>query len=241
MTSDLSGQETGRLDIPSQGGRVAVAGRSFSEEELCEIAQLVASATEAGSSRHGLAHLVCERLDWRRQTGAAKTRECRDLLEQMQREGMLALPAKRAGRPLGSRTGTPKTQAGSPGDALSGSVGRLEPLTVEPVVDAAGRRWFRELVDRYHYLGYRVPFGAQMRYLAFASKPKRAVVAAVQLSSPAWRLAARDRWIAWDDATRVQNLQRVVSNSRFLVLPWVQVRNLASRVLSVLMRGLPGG
>ena len=75
-------------------------------------------------------------------------------------------------------------------------------------------------MGRYHYLGYRMPFGAQLRYLAFVSEPTRTVVAALQISSPAWRLAARDRWIGWDEPTRVRNLQRVVNNSRFLVLPW---------------------
>ena len=77
--------------------------------------------------------------------------------------------------------------------------------------------------------------GAHLRYLVFASRPARAVVACLQFSSPAWRMAARDRWVGWDDATRARNLQHVVNNSRFLLLPWVGVRNLASAVLS---RGL---
>jgi len=115
-------------------------------------------------------------------------------------------------------------------------VGEFGTLSVERVRSKAERALFRELVGRYHYLGYRVPFGAQLRYLAYVSKPKRTVVAAMGLSSPAWRLAARDRWIGWDESTRERNLQRVVGNSRFLILPWIRVRNLASRLLSLLMR-----
>ena len=76
------------------------------------------------------------------------------------------------------------------------------------------------------------------RYLAFVCQPTRTVVAALQLSSPAWRLAARDRWIGWDEPTRQRNLQRVVNNSRFVVLPWVRVQNLASRLLALLARRL---
>ena len=94
---------------------------------------------------------------------------------------------------------------------------------------AGGVSWWAAIT----YLGYRVPFGAQLPYLAFVSQPTRTVVAALQLSSPAWRLAARDLWIGWDEPTRVRNLQRVV-NSRFLVLPWVRVQNLASRLLALL-------
>jgi hypothetical protein len=127
---------------------------------------------------------------------------------------------------------------GEAGPKLAGSVRDFGPLSVELVEDAAGQRLFRELVGRYHYLGYRVPFGAHLRYLAFLSKPRRAVVAAVQVSSPAWRLATRDRWIGWDDTTRERNLQRVVGNSRLVVLPWIRVHNLASRLLSLLMRRL---
>ena len=88
---------------------------------------------------------------------------------------------------------------------------------------------------RYHYLGHTVPFGAHLRYLVFASRPARAVVGCLQFSSPAWRMAVRDRWVGWDESARVRNLQRVVNNSRFLLLPWVRVKNLASAVLS---RGL---
>ena len=83
-----------------------------------------------------------------------------------------------------------------------------------------------------------MPFGAHVRYLVYASRPERAVVGCVQFSSPAWRMAARDAWIGWDDATRVRNLQRVAANTRFLILPWVRVKNLASVVLSLAVRRL---
>ena len=194
-----------------------------------------------GVSRTQLMDRVCQRLDWRRPTGSLKIRECRDLLERLERDGWLQLPPKRrAGRPAGSRTQVPRTARGEPGAALVGTVGQFGTLTLELVTDNAEHRWFRELVGRYHYLGYRMPFGAHLRYLAFVSQPRRAVVAAVQVSSPAWRLAVRDHWIGWDDATRARNLQQVINHSRFVVLPWVRVRNLASRLLSVLARQLPG-
>ena len=178
---------------------------------------------------------VCQRLRWRRLSGAPKVRECRDLLLTMERNGWLRLPPKRAGgRPLGSRTQVPRTPAGEPGPPLLGTVGQFGAVSLQPVITRTDHGWWRELIGRYHYLGYRVPFGAQMRYLAFVSQPTPTVVAALQLSSPAWRLAVRDRWIGWDEPTRARNLQRVVNNSRFLVLPWVRMKNLASRLLSLL-------
>ena len=81
-----------------------------------------------------------------------------------------------------------------------------------------------------------MPFGAQLRYLVYASTPTRTLVACLQCSSPAWRMASRDAWVGWDDAGRTRNLQLVVNNSRFLILPWVRVLNLASTILSRLAK-----
>jgi hypothetical protein len=216
---------------------VRVAGRGFTTQDLQQVRQVVTEGV--GLSRAALQARVCQRLQWCRPTGALKVRECRDLLERLERDGWLTLPPKRSGRPPGSRTRVPYTAAGEPGPALVGSVGQFGQLTLEPVTHPAAHRWWRELVGRYHYLSYRVPFGAHLRYLAFVSQPQRAVVAAVQVSSPAWRLAVRDRWIGWDEATRGRNLQRIVNHSRFVILPWVRVRNLASRLLSQLTWQLP--
>ncbi len=213
-------------------------GKDFSAEELAMIEDLVTSC--AGLSLAELAHTVCELLDWKRPTGALKSRECRDLLEQLAGEGRLSLPHKRAaGRPRGSRTKIPVTAAGEPGEELIGTVRDFGEVELERVEGAAAQLRFRELVGRYHSLGYRVPFGAHLRYLIYVSKPQPLVVGALQFSSPAWRMAVRDRWIGWDEATRKRNLQRVINNSRFLILPWVRVKNLASKVLSRAMRQLP--
>lgn len=210
------------------------AGRSFEARDVAVISELARSG--ACATRNQLAIRTCETLDWRRATGAVKWRECRDLLERLDRDGVIALPPKRGGRPLGSRTSTPHTSAGEPGAPLTGRIGQFEPLAVEPVVSPHEHRLYRELVGRYHELGYRVPYGAHLRYLITVARPARAVVGAFQVSSAAWRLAARDRWIGWDDATRAQRLQLVVNNSRFLVLPWVRVADLASHALSRLVR-----
>ena len=183
-----------------------------------------------------LARTVCELLGWRRRSRSLKSRECREFLEKLEARGLLVLPDKRAGRPLGSRTAVPVTEGGNAGAVIQGTahdVGRLE---LELVRSDEARRLFRELVGRYHYLGHAVPFGAHLRYLIYAEQPQRSVVACMQFSSAAWRIAVRDEWIGWDEDIRVRNLQHVVNNSRFLVLPWVEVKNLASRILSEAVR-----
>jgi len=189
-----------------------------------------------GLSRMELAHTVCELLSWRRKSGRLKGRDARELLERLEAEGLLALPEKRARRPVGSRTRVPVTAAGEPGPALCGEVGEVSPIVLERVGALEQRLLFRELVGRHHYLGHAVPFGAHLRYLVYALRPARQVVGCVQFSSPAWRMAVRDAWIGWDEGARRRNLQRVINNSRFLILPWVRVSNLASTILSLALR-----
>ena len=205
-------------------------GRSVTERDVTLIQEIVASC--GGLSRMELARTVCELLGWRRRSASLKGRECREFLEKLDGRGLLVLPDKRAGRPVGSRTEVPKTEHGNPGAEVEGTAHDVGLLELELVRTEEARRLFRELVGRYHYLGHAVPFGAHLRYLISGHLPERTVLGCIQFSSAAWRIAVRDEWIGWDDKTRVRNLQHVVNNSRFLVLPWVQVKNLASRILS---------
>ncbi len=216
-------------EVPS-----SFAGREFDSEELDLLHEVV--QTCAGLSRTELAKTVCELLGWRRANGSLRALECREYLERLESVGWIQLPPRRQRRPLGSATRIPKTRRGEPSQTLEGSVKEFSPIVVEEVRQSQESALFRELVGRYHYLGYQVAYGAQLRYLVWVTKPQRQVVGCVRYSSCAWRMSARDRWIGWDDPTRARNLQRVVNNSRFLLLPWVRIRNLASRVLSQAQR-----
>jgi hypothetical protein len=219
------------------GSAVRFNGRSFTPEELSLIREVVASCS--GLSRAELANTVCELLGWQRSRGALKARECWEFLELLDARGVLRLPEKRlCGRPRGRCTLVPMTQQGDPSREVGGELSEFEPVVLDLVQDQQQRLVFRELMGRHHYLGFAVPFGAHLRYLVHVSRPERMVVGCVQFSSPAWRMKVRDRWIGWDDRTRGQHLQRVVNNSRFLILPWVRIRNLASTVLSLAARRL---
>lgn len=214
---------------------VVFCGRSFDRSELQLICAVVKGC--AGLSRMELAHTVCELLQWRRPGGGLKARECREFLELLDRQAVVKLPAKRATKPVGSRTRVPVSASGEPAAALEGKVGAFEPIVLEPVQSEPQRLLFRELVGRHHYLGHAVPFGAHLRYLFYSGSQ---VLGAMQFSSPAWRMAVRERWIGWDEQARRANLQRVVNQSRFLILPWVHIANLASVVLSRSLARLRG-
>ena len=213
------------------------SGRVFATSEIALIREVV--ATCRGLSRKELANTISELVGWTRANGSLKETECLKLLARLEAAGLLHLPAKQATRPLGSITSIPHTAAGAPGVPLSGRVETFAPVSVEPVGDCAARQQFRELVDRYHPLGYKVPFGAYIQYLVSVTQPERMVVGCLQFSSAAWRIAVRDRWIGWDDATRARHLPLLVNNSRFLLLAWVQIKNLASATLARALRRLP--
>ena len=143
---------------------VVFCGRKFPPREIRLIAEVVDSF--GGLSRLELALTVCELLGWRRASGGLKARECLDLLEMLEERGDVRLPAKRPGKPPGTRTSVPVTAQGDPRPEWVAELGTIEPIALEAVVSQQQRLLFRELVGRHHYLGHAVPFGAQLRCLA---------------------------------------------------------------------------
>jgi hypothetical protein len=214
--------------------RQKFCGREFSAKEISLIQEVV--ETCGGISRNELANTVCELLEWKRLNGRLKNRECQELLAQLESKGILELPEKRQDGNSSARKCKAAVQPDTPCSLLSGSVEEFTPLVVERIESREQRELFKDLLARYHYLGYAMPFGARIQYLIYVSRPRRQVVGCLQFSSPAWRMKARDQWIGWDDKTREQGLQRVVNNSRFLVL--ASIRNLASAMLSAALRRL---
>ena len=215
----------------AEGQSARASGRTFSEEEVHLIAEVVSSCS--GLSRWELASTVCELVDWRRANGGLKARECRDLLERLHEQRVIRLPAKGKGRPKGLRTSAALSAAGEAGKPIEGSLQAIAPVRLQAVSGGGERALWRELLARYHYLGHAVPYGAHLRYFVKAARPEAAIVGCLQYSSPAWRMQARDDWIGWGEGARRRNLQRVVNQSRFLILPWVRVSNLASHVLAL--------
>jgi transposase len=217
---------------------ITFKGRCFEAAEIGLIEQVVASYGRL--SRQELANTICELLDWRRPKGGLKTWEARELLEMLESLGRVQLPPQSSrGRPVGSKTRVPHTAQGDPQAELHCGLHDVEPIRVRLVESAEDQQLWRELVERYHPQGHRVPFGARLRYLVEVTGPQPAVVACLQVSSPAWKMAVRDRWIGWSEPARRDGLQRIVNNSRFLILPWVHIASLASHILGHLARQLP--
>lgn len=215
-----------------QGEPPTFCGRAVSQEEWKVLREIVDSC---GLSRHELASTICEGLGWLRPNGRPKARECYEYLNMLEAGGLIQLPPQREQRKRGP-TSISYSEAGQERARREGTLSDVSPVRLGLVTTAQERALWRELVERYHYLGHKVPYGAHLRYLVWMSTPAPELAGCVQFSSAARRLASRDRYIGWDEQTRQRNLQQVVNNSRFLILPWLSIRGLASHVLSVSAR-----
>ena len=205
-------------------------------QQLFEIAEII--ETFPNLSRTELANTVCELFSWKRPTGRLKSVECRKFLERLDEKGTISLPACRKqyanrGAAEVQRTGKADIQP-----TISAGLKELSPILLIGVETREQRQLWYEYVDRYHYLGYQVPFGAQLRYF-IKSGANDDILGCFQFSSPAWKMAPRDRWIGWTDEQRKVNLQKIINNSRFLIFPWVSVKNLASSVLALVVKTIP--
>ena len=207
-----------------QATKYHLCGQPVSAQEMEVVKSVISDCS--GISRTELASTLCEILDWRRQNGKLKTVECRAFLEELDAKSILQLPVRRqCGRPHGSRTSVADDH--SEETILYGKKSEFDPIEIVPVSSKEDNARWRSMVDRHHYLGHRVPFGAHIRYFIRAHHPEPVIVGCLQFSSPAWRMEARDRYLGWDNTARRANLQKVVSNSRFLILSTVRIeRNL---------------
>jgi hypothetical protein len=216
---------------------ISFCGHQLSAEELKLIRDIVHDFPALSITE--LAKTICELLDWRRPTGALKNHECYLFLQKLRERGWLSsLPETRAASVSRPRPIAVNWQSDSQAP-ISGSVGDYIPLEMDLISDFADRALFKQYIHRYHYLGYRVPVGAQLRYFVRSSRFPECILACLLFTSAAWKMAPRDHWIGWNDMARRSNLPRVVNQSRFLILPWVEVSDLASKILSIAAQQLP--
>ncbi|MGL6112136.1 MAG: Druantia anti-phage system protein DruA [Rubrivivax sp.] len=208
-------------------------GREFSPADIQTIRDLIAQ--EPALRRSPLSRRLCELLGWYKPNGELKDMTCRVALLRMHEQGLITLPASR-NTVARRRPDFPATPASDAQARLLQPVHELGPLTLRLVSTAPVSRLWNEYVQRYHYLGYTAMSGSQLRYNAYAGDQ---LVALLSFGASAWKLAARDTFIGWHSAQRLKNLHLVVNNARFLILPWIQCKGLASKILSIVNRQLP--
>ena len=220
------------LSTPGKASR-RYCGRTFTAEEMDRIRSLIAAKPQR--NRHQLSRAVCEQFDWRGPAGRLKAMSCRVAMLRMHRDGLIRLPLPQRGN--GNGRSRPKiTALSDPQPLLGVPVDTLGPITLRTVRTQKESALWNELIQRYHYLGYTPLPGAQLRYLFYSHSQ---LLGALGFGAAAWLAAPRDSFIGWNHRQRKTNLHLVINNARFLLLPWISVKNLASKTLAEASKRLP--
>jgi len=201
---------------------VRYCGRNFSQEELMQIRNLIIE--DPARSRAELSRLTCQALKWYKADGGLKDMSARVAMLRMQEDGLISLPPPRCKRPDPTVHLTEQT---NPGLAIA------QPAGIQHKSDS---RLWNEYIERYHYLGHKPLPGAQLRYFIYAQNQ---LIALLGFGAAAWQTAPRDQFIGWSHDQRKKNLHLIINNARFLILPWVQSKNLASMILSKAAKRVP--
>ncbi len=200
-------------------------GRDFTPKELEQIRSLIKRNPEFNRMR--LSQEVCRMLQWFKPDGKLKDMSCRVAMLRMDKDGSIVLPPPtQAKAPLRKIEFTPATDPQSP---VVSPVNQLPQLQLQLVTRASSALW-NEYIARYHYLGYTPLPGAQLRYFITVGTQ---IVALTGFGAAAWQTAPRDQFIGWNHDQRKRNLNLITNNARFLILPWIQSKNLASKILSL--------
>jgi hypothetical protein len=207
------------------------SGRDFSVDELAMIRQLIED--NPSSHRADLSRQVCHLLEWYKADGGLKEMSCRVAMLRMDKDGVIYLPPPRRTKPP-PRQFSPSA-ATDPQSLIQEPVHQLGELKLRLVESANSGLW-NEYIQRYHYLGFTPLPGAQLRYFVTLDDQ---VIALLGFGAAAWQVAPRDNYIGWNHEQRRSHLPFIVNNARFLILPWVQSKNLASKILAMSARQLP--
>jgi hypothetical protein len=211
--------------------RLRYRGREISDGDIEFIRELI--ARHRGKSRRGLSEELCREWGWVQPNGELRSMVCRSLMLALHRAGHIELPAVR------QVSRNPLVHRPRPAPVLvdrtpwEGSFKELGPLTVEQVRRTGKEKIYNGLIEQYHYLKYTHPVGEQLKYVIEAGgRP----VALLGWSSAPRHLGCRDRYIGWDKEARRRNIRYLAYNTRFLILPWVQVSCLGSHLLGRMAR-----
>lgn len=198
--------------------------RQVSTEDITFIQKLIAGRPDCG--RCALSREICQAWNWVQPNGQLKDMICRSLLLLLERQGYIKLPPRKSTpRNPTRKKPEPVEIDNSP---VKTTLNALQPISIRQVRRTSEEKLFNSLIEQYHYLGYARPVGEHLKYIAFRQDRP---IACLTFSSAARHLGCRDRFIGWDPATRKRNIHFLAYNQRFLILPWVQTRYLASHLL----------
>lgn len=183
--------------------------------------------------RSYISRVLCQNWNWLQPNGKLKEYAARDLLLRLEEKGFIALPPRL--RPKNNLKPKPFTQIPLfKKIPLEGSVSHFSDLQIQLIESGDDYLW-GYLLHHYHYLGLPKLVGEHLRYLVYLDGQ---VVGCIAWASAAFKVKSRDDYIGWSAKTRQRYLHLVANNTRFLVLPWIQVKHLASKILAFNLKRL---
>jgi len=213
---------------------MAYSGRNFSSEEI-ELIQWTRKKYPQ-LSRRELSATVCEFLGWTTPAGRSKIPQCISFLKTLEEVGLIELPPIDVSRKRSASKSTlTVTEIQIDTTPITGILKDIEPIHLEIARAGTELKNWRHYVNEYHMLGDKKVFGSRLAYFI---KSNETILGCLQFSASSWALSSRDEWIGWKVQDRKLRLHLIVNNSRFLILPWVHVKNLASKVLSMAIKQL---
>lgn len=206
-------------------------GQRLKRKRISEIQKIVIGFPNL--SLRELGHTICENMRWITPSGEYRIHFCLGILKEMEGMGLFVLPVvqHQKKRIIKKRTLTKKTEEQN---LINGSLIDLSPISLQVITSKEQRDNWNEFIERYHYLGYKRPIGSCLRYFIVDRQGNK--LGCLLFSFAVNSLPCRDEWIGWETKLRKRHLKFVVNNNRFLIFPWVKVKNLASKVLSLVSK-----
>jgi len=207
------------------------SGRNFTSEDIDLIKWTRKRYPQL--SRTELARTVCEFLGWTTPAGRAKAPQCIAFLKKLEVEGHVELPPLDVSKIRSKNSELSDFKINT--TPITGDLKDLLPIQLEIARAGIDLKLWKRYISDYHMIGNKQVYGARLAYFI---KSKEKILGCLQFSASSWALSSRDEWIGWNVQDRKQRLHLIVNNSRFLILPWVNVKNLASKVLSIAIKQL---
>jgi len=208
-----------------------IQGRKIAPENIELIKKLIEGNPSWGRTR--LSKELCMLWNWKNPAGSLKDMACRSLLLKLEKDRLIKLPPRKSGTNNAKRNSSIRPVPHST-LAVKAGLKDLLPVEIKPVEDKGELDLFKCFLSLYHYLGFSGTVGENLKYMAY-DRDKRPL-ACLLFGSSAWACGPRDSFIGWDRKKRESNLTLTTNNMRFLILPWVSVKYLASHILSIACR-----
>jgi len=205
---------------------ITIRKRTITDADIAQIQTTVDA--HWGKGRKHISKVLCQQWKWFQPNGRLKDMACREVLLTLNRKGLITLPPRLTSANNEKRNRSiPMVEVDQ--SPVNCKLADLPPVELKMVRSTDSEPLYNSLVHSHHYLGYRQIVGNHLKYIAYTGERP---IACIGWGSAAWSVKSRESFVGWNKKTKENNLHLVANNTRFLILPWVSVKCLASKILA---------